>query len=98
MKVYDSRLNIVAASDALNATSTSWKLSKSLGRGQVYGWTVTASRADGMEITTPAPPAPEAKFRILSNAEFETVSRARREHKDSHLLLGLIYARTGLTE
>jgi hypothetical protein len=93
VKIYDANLQMVAQSGPL--ATTSWTVPKLLARGQVYGWSVTALK-DGVEITSPAPPAPEAKFQALDQAKIEELEQARRDYGDRRLLLGLLYARAGL--
>jgi hypothetical protein len=61
----------------------------------VYSWQVKALR-DGAEITSPRPPAPQAKFRILDQAKASEISRAKRSYGSSHLVLGMLYADAGL--
>jgi predicted RNA polymerase sigma factor len=39
---------------------------------------------------------PEARFKVLSRAEAEEVTRALSESKASHLARGVIYTRAGL--
>ena len=51
---------------------------------------------DGQEITSPRPPAPQAKFRVLDQAKANELANARRAHSSSHLTLGLLYADAGL--
>ena len=51
---------------------------------------------DGQEITSPRPPAPQAKFRVLDQAKANELAQARRDHRSSHLTLGLLYADAGL--
>jgi hypothetical protein len=65
-----------------------------LARGQIYTWQLTAS-IKGKQIRAPLPPAPEARFQVLSQAEAEQLEKAHSEHADSHLLLGILYARAG---
>jgi hypothetical protein len=91
--IFDARLNPVATSPAM--TSTEWTVPKRLPRGQDYSWQVTALQ-DGREITAPAPPAPEARFRVLEESLAEEMRTARQAYAGSHLALGLLYARTGL--
>jgi hypothetical protein len=91
--VFDARLDPVATSPAL--TGTEWTVPKDLERGQDYSWQVTA-RKGGREVTAPAPPAPEARFRVLDEALAGEVRRARQLYAGSHLVLGLIHARAGL--
>jgi hypothetical protein len=51
---------------------------------------------DGQEVTSPRPPAPEAKFRVLDQAKVNELARAKRTYPTSHLTLGLLYAEAGL--
>lgn len=95
VEVYDSQFNLVAASPQL--TNNSWSAGQSLARGQVYSWQVKATR-DGQEVTSPRPPAPQAKFRILDQAKANELMRARRAYPSSHLTLGLLYADAGLLD
>jgi hypothetical protein len=92
VEVYDARFNPAATSPAL--TTASWT-APPLARGQVYSWQVKAIK-DGQEFIAPRPPAPQAKFRILDQATADEIAHARRDYASSHLLLGLLYARTGL--
>lgn len=91
VEVYDDQFKLAASSPQL--TSRSW--TQSLPRGKVYSWQVKAIK-DGQEITSPRPPAPQAKFRILDQAKANELARAKRAHGSSHLALGLLYAETGL--
>jgi hypothetical protein len=58
---------------------------------------VTAT-ADGKEILSPTAAAPEAKFAVLGQDEAEELERARLSVPDSHLTLGVLYARAGLLD
>ena len=89
--VLDPDFHVIATSPALNATS--WTPPQSLPRDRTYLWQVTA-QLGVRQITAPAAPAPEARFRILATAQAEALERAERS--DSHLLLGLRYAQVGL--
>lgn len=51
---------------------------------------------DGQEITSPRPPAPQAKFRILDQAKANELAKAKRAYGSSHLTLGLLYTEAGL--
>jgi hypothetical protein len=61
----------------------------------VYSWQVKATK-DGAQITSPRPPAPQAKFRILDQAKANELSRAKRSYASSHMTLALLYAQAGL--
>jgi hypothetical protein len=93
--VYDENLNRVAVSELV--TTTSWTVTPPLVRGQVFKWQVRAVK-DGQEIVSPAPPAPEARFKVLEQARLNELNQAKRQHSNSHLLLGLLYARAGLVD
>jgi hypothetical protein len=93
--VSDSDLNAVATSPPLK--DTRWTLPRPLARGGTYVWQVTAMRA-GEAVTAPAPPAPEARFRVLSQAGLDELSAAERAEPSSHLLRGVLYARAGLLD
>jgi len=91
VEVYDEKFTRVMSSPQL--TDLTW--TTTLPRGKVYAWQVKAIK-DGQEVTSPRPPAPQAKFRILDQAKANELARARRTHGSSHLTLGLLYADAGL--
>lgn len=93
VEVYDSQFKLVTSSPKV--TSRSWVAPQSLARGMVYSWQVKAIK-DGEEITSPRPPAPQAKFRILDRTKVNELVKAKRAHPSSHLTLGLLYADAGL--
>jgi anti-sigma factor RsiW len=91
VEVYDAKFNLVASS--VRITNTSW--STSLARGQVYSWQVKAIR-DNQEITSPRPPAPQARFRVLDQNRANELAKAKRAYGSSHLTLAVLYADAGL--
>ena len=91
VEVYDEKFNPVISSPQL--TDREW--TTLLQRGKVYSWQVKAIK-DGQEITSPRPPAPQAKFRVLDLAKANELANARRAYASSHLTLGLLYADAGL--
>lgn len=91
VEVYDEKFNPTTSSSQL--TSLTW--TTTLPRGHVYSWQVKAIK-DDQEITSPRPPAPQAKFRVLDQAKANELANARRDHASSHLTLGLLYADAGL--
>lgn len=93
VEVYDDQFKLVATSPQL--TDASW--TTTLARGKVYSWQVKALK-DGQEFTSPRPPAPQAKFRILDQAKANELARAKRTHGNSHLTLALLYADAGLIQ
>lgn len=93
VSIFDGNFKQVAKSAQLS--NTSWKPAQPLARGRVYSWQVTALK-DGREIVSPAPPAPEARFKVLEAAKAQEIAEARR--LGSHLTLGILYARAGLID
>ena len=91
VEVYDEKFNSVVVSPQL--TGLTW--TTTLPRGKVYSWQVKAT-SDSGEITSPRPPAPQAKFRIVDQAKANELANARRVYASSHLTLGLLYADAGL--
>jgi anti-sigma factor RsiW len=95
VEVYDDKLNQVITSSQL--IDTSWTAPKSLKRGGIYSWQVTAVKG-GEEIISPRSPAPVAKFRILDETLANELIQARRAYDSSHLTLALIYTKAGLID
>jgi hypothetical protein len=81
-------------SEELPPTQTQWKAPR-LRRGQVFSWLVTAV-VDGKKLISPSASAPEMKFAVLSTAQFQELSRLKKSN--SHLALGVFYARAGLLD
>jgi Putative zinc-finger len=95
VEVYDDQLSQVTTSQQL--TDTSWTAPQSLKRGAIYSWQVTAIKG-GEEFSSPRPPAPLAKFRILDQTLANEVVQARRAYASSHLTLALVYTHAGLLD
>ncbi|HKV33636.1 MAG TPA: hypothetical protein VJP89_04930 [Pyrinomonadaceae bacterium] len=95
VSVTDADLNEVATSPPLNTIE--WRISKPLKEGGVYSWQVTALK-DGVRITSPVLPAPQAKFKVLDRATSEILKQAQNTYPDSHLTLGVLYAEAGLLD
>jgi hypothetical protein len=93
VSIYDRQYQKILISDDLSETS--WIPSKALARGEIYSWQVTAE-LNGQEIIAPIPPAPEAKFKVLDAVPAREIEEAKVTAKDSHLLLGILYAEAGL--
>jgi len=91
VEVFDEKFNPVTASPQL--TALTW--TTTLPRGHVYSWQVKAMK-DGQEITSPRPPAPQAKFRVVDQSKANELENARRAHPTAHLTLGVLYADAGL--
>jgi hypothetical protein len=95
VEIYDEEFDLVATSPRI--IGQRWKARQPLKRGGVYYWQVKAIK-DGRELISPHPPAPQAKFRILDESKANELERARRAYGSSHLLLGLLYAESGLLD
>jgi uncharacterized CHY-type Zn-finger protein len=95
VKIYDTNFNLAETSDAL--TATQWKPARALPPGKVYTWQVTAMRQEG-EVVAPAPPAPEARFKVLDSAQALELKRSLAASRGSHLARGVIYTRAGLLD
>jgi hypothetical protein len=93
VNIHDADFNKVASSPAL--TVSTWRPPQSLMRGRVYSWQVVALK-DGREVISPAPPAPEAKFKVLDRASESELQRAEQAGGTSHLVRGIAYAKAGL--
>lgn len=91
VEVYDEAFNLVVSSPQL--TALNW--TTTLPRGNTYSWQVKATTG-GETVTSPRPPAPQAKFRIVDQAKANEIAKARRAYASSHLTLGLLYAEAGL--
>jgi hypothetical protein len=93
--IYDASFNQVATSPPLNATE--WTVAQPLQRGFIYSWQVTAAK-DGKLISSPTSPAPEARFLVLDQAGATRLAQAKQTYGNSHLVLGVLYARAGLLD
>jgi putative zinc finger protein len=90
--VSDERLQPVARSTAVS--SPEWTAEPPLPRGRVYLWQVTARRG-GQSVSAPVPPAPPARFAVMSAEEASLLEEVTRRHPGSHLLAGILYAQAG---
>jgi hypothetical protein len=93
--ILDSNFHVIAQSHPLSTTT--WTMPQALKRGDIYVWQVTATKG-GKDITAPAAPMPEARFKILEQAKAIEMQRLAKERPDSHLILGTIYAHNGLLD
>ena len=99
VQVYDAAFHRVMQSPVLNTTT--WTADQPLQRGKVYEWQISASSANRSggnrsEIMVPAPPAKDAKFRVLDAETEMRIERARQQGEMGHLLAAAILARAGL--
>lgn len=91
--VLDQEGHQVSQSEELPPTQRQWEVRARLRRGQIFSWFVTAL-VDGKKFVSPSASAPEMKFAVLSTADFHELSRLKKSN--SHLALGVFYARVGL--
>ncbi len=92
VSVFDADFRKVAESPHL--TTPLWQPEQPLARDRIYNWQVTAT-AGGTTFRSPVPPAPEARFQVVSAAGALSIETARREHPGNHLLLAALLAKLG---
>jgi hypothetical protein len=93
--IYTDRLERVAASGEL--TDTTWTPDVDLKPDTTYQWQVTALTPNGPTLT-PAPPQPEARFRLIAADRRQALDRQLSEAGSSNLLRGLAFTRAGLLD
>jgi hypothetical protein len=86
------KVGAVRVSGATEAT-----LPSSLDRGATYLWQVAALTPAG-RIVAPAPPEPEARFRVLGATEAGALDRSLVAAGDSDLAAGVLLARAGVRD
>lgn len=96
VSIVDSKFRPVAHSRAL--VQTLWTTDEPLARGAVYSWQVTATLEDGTEVTAPAAPAPQARFRVLDADTHDRLTRLEKAAPNSRLARGVAYAQAGLLD
>ncbi|MFZ0301303.1 MAG: hypothetical protein WAL75_01405 [Terracidiphilus sp.] len=95
VRVYASGYRKIAESSLIRGTS--WQAASALPRGQSYTWTVTAEGPKG-EVRSPAPPQPEAEFKVIDAFTAAILGRASSSRGTDHLLLAVLYARAGVID
>jgi hypothetical protein len=93
--IFTDRLERVTSSGELRGTT--WTPDVDLKPGTTYEWQVTASTPTGPEHA-PAPPLPEARFRVLSAEQRRVLDRQLAEAGSSNLLRGLALIRAGVLD
>lgn len=96
VSVVDSKFRPVAQSRPLDQPS--WTTDTPLARGATYSWQVTAKLADGTEVTAPAAPTPQARFRVLDAEAQDRLTRLEKAAPNSRLARGVAYAQAGLLD
>ena len=92
VRVFDDRFRAVTEA---RVAATFWVPPTDLARDATYSWQVTAHRAEG-DLTAPAPPQPEARFRVVTATVAEETARQRARLASDPLTLGIQLARAGL--
>lgn len=80
----------------LPPNQTSWMPNEELSPNETYEWEVEALRDGKLLAKAPAPPEPEARFRVLDPAGRAALEEQRAKFSGSHLVMGLAYAKAGL--
>jgi hypothetical protein len=83
----------VARSEELPADQTSWTALKPLKREEIYTWGVEAI-VDGKKVFAPGTSQTQLKFMVLSERGVRELELLRKAN--SHLALGVFYAREGM--
>jgi hypothetical protein len=91
--VFDAANNLVASTTGV--TTTAWKVSPALQRGQNYMWAVTG---DNTASALPMPPSNPARFRVLDDATAKEIVGYQQKYAGSSLTLGVLYANAGLID
>ncbi|HXA10238.1 MAG TPA: hypothetical protein VNW28_09660 [Chthoniobacterales bacterium] len=86
----------VVSSPLLPASATTWTPHEPLSPNETYEWEVEALKDGETLAKSPAPPEPEARFRVLDAASRSELQQVREKWGVSHLVMGLAYARVGL--
>jgi len=55
-------------------------------------------RNGGGSVSAPTPPSPEAKFTILDQRKVNEIALFQQNHRESHVVLGILYGQAGLLE
>jgi hypothetical protein len=92
VSIFDERFAKVVESPTL--TGTDWKPATALPRGKILIWQVTAT-ARGRHMRAPRPPAPEARFEVLSQEVADHITAVRRQHPGNALLRAVLLANAG---
>lgn len=90
--VYDERFTEVASG---RVAGTEWTPGTDFPRAVILTWQITAHLPSG-DVTAPAPPQPEARFRVLDARTSEAVAEQQSRLTDQPLALGILMARAGL--
>jgi len=93
VEVFGDQFRPVAQSELLDVNR--WTVPQQLAHGEIYAWQVTAYKPNGETTTSPAPPAPEARFAVIDVNEAARIDELQQMQPRSHLALGVAYAEAG---
>ena len=93
IEISDSPSRAPISSDPLAPHITQWTSLEALQHGKIYSWVVIAT-VNGKEVISPPVSMPEAKFKVLEEEKARELNRLKRAN--SHLALGVFYAREGM--
>jgi len=91
VEIADETFHRVAKSDDLPATTQSWTPPTLLKRSGIYTWTIRALNKEGEASSLIS----QGKFKVLSEDKVRELNQLRTGSQ-SHLALGLFYAREGM--
>ncbi|MBL8206018.1 MAG: zf-HC2 domain-containing protein [Blastocatellia bacterium] len=91
VQIADGRGNEIAHSGILAASTNRWQPPQSLPRGVLYAWSVRAIH----EGSTTSAMLPTGRFKVLDTAKARELNRLKAQ-TNSHLALGMFYAREGM--
>lgn len=96
VSVFDQDLNRRASSGETRGTL--WECTLALERGRTYLWQVAALTSGGGRVVAPAPPQPEARFRVLASDAAAALRERLRASGGSHLVAGVLLAEAGVLD
>jgi hypothetical protein len=105
VQVFDNSYDLVSESQGYVKTTT-WRIPRGtdLRPGGIYIWKVIAT-SNGTDEPSGLPSLPsatetfaEAKFKVLESSKAREIERVKKVFPNSHLLLGLAFARVGLID
>jgi anti-sigma factor RsiW len=95
VSTFDQQFTPVATSPRL--TTTEWTPASPLPADRTLIWQVTAHTAEG-DVRAPAPPAAEARFRVLPADAARRLQTLAQAQEGSPITLSVLYARAGVLD
>lgn len=97
VSIFSEDLTPVLRSPELPGAAASWRAGADLPRGRSYVWQVAALIGEERQVA-PAPPEPEARFRVLGAEDARGLERELGAAGDSRLARGVLLARAGVLD